>query len=293
MENLTKCPVCDQNILNDFLVCKDHTVSNDDFKLCKCESCGFVFTNPRPEPHQLGIYYKSEDYISHSNTSKGIVNKIYLLVRNFTLTKKFNLVNGYAKPKKLLDIGCATGMFLNVCKQKGVDVVGVEPDENAAQYARSTFGLDVQDEASLAKFDDNTFDAITMWHVLEHVPNLNQRVEEIKRLVKPGCFIFIAVPNMASFDAQFYSDKWAAYDVPRHLYHFNNATMAKLLQKHGLTLVEKLPMIFDSYYVSMLSEKYKRGKMNYLQAFLSGRKSNRLAAKNDVNYSSVIYVIKK
>lgn len=293
MEKLTQCPICNHDEFNDSLVCKDYTVSHDDFHLSKCKSCGFLFTNPRPEPHQLGIYYKSEDYISHSNTSKGLVNKIYLLVRNYTLSKKFNLVNKFAQPKKLLDIGCATGMFLNVSKNRGVEVVGVEPDQQAREFAKTTFAIDVFDENSLSQFEDNTFDAITMWHVLEHVPNLNQRIEEIKRLVKPGAFIFIAVPNSASYDAELYQEHWAAYDVPRHLYHFTNATIQKLISKHQLKLIKKVPMVFDSFYVSMLSEKYQSGKMNYVKAFFNGCKSNRLAKKNDVNFSSVIYVIQK
>lgn len=293
MEKISQCPVCGNDHLSDFLVCKDYTVSNDDFQLSKCENCGFVFTNPRPEPHQLGIYYKSEDYISHSNTSKGLINKIYLLVRNYTLNKKYALINKYSKATRLLDIGCATGMFLNVCKKRGLEVLGIEPDAAAREYASTTFGLNIYDEDYISKIESQSMDVITMWHVLEHVPDLNKRMEEIYRILKPGAYAFIAVPNQSSYDAEIYQEKWAAYDVPRHLYHFTNQTMGLLLKKHQFTLVTKLPMVFDAYYVSMLSEKYKNGRINYIKAFLNGWKSNCRAKKNDVNYSSVIYVVKK
>lgn len=292
MEHLTKCPICQDEKFSRFLNCKDYTVSKEDFTIVICDKCGFVFTNPRPEPENLGVYYKSEDYVSHSNTNKGLIHKLYQLVRNYTLDQKYKLVRKWAKPANLLDIGCGIGAFLDRCKQKGVTVVGIEPDDTARNFGKSNFGLDVFEEMHLANIPDHSFDAITMWHVLEHVSDLNERIRQLKRILKPEGTLFVALPNMASYDAQVYKQCWAAYDVPRHLYHFKKEDVKNLFAKVDMKVVDRLPMKFDSYYVSMLSEKYLTGTINYFKAFYTGRKSNRYAAKSDVNYSSVIYIIK-
>jgi len=292
METLSNCPICDHKTFKEFIVCTDYTVSKKDFTIVKCDTCGFKFTNPRPLESDLGDYYKSEEYISHSNTRKGLISKLYQSVRNYTLKKKLKLITKLNKTSgNILDIGCGTGEFLNVCKLSGWNTLGIEPSEDARKFGKGSFALDVREEDALKGLKDGSYDIITMWHVLEHVPHLNARIEEIKRLLKPGGHILIAVPNCSSKDAAKYGRYWAAYDVPRHLYHFIPNDLRNICKRHSLQLVNILPMKFDSYYVSMLSEKYKTGKASLIKGILSGFSSNMSA--NSETYSSQIYIIKK
>lgn len=293
MLHITHCPVCNSNAFDKDLVCKDHTVSQEFFQLVVCQSCKFKFTNPRPENTVIGDYYKSEDYISHSNTKKGVISKLYHLVRNYTLKKKLALVRKYVSHGTILDYGCGTGMFLNVCRQNGWETIGMEPDSGARQIAA---GMDVKvypDKKTLLEGNSKQqFDAISLWHVLEHVTDLDDTLNFFRESLTKDGALFIAVPNHTSYDAKLYKENWAAYDVPRHLYHFDVATISLLMQRFNFSLVETLPMKFDSFYVSMLSEKYKTGKINYITAFVNGFKSN-LKAKSATGFSSVIYVFKK
>ena len=289
-ERLEACPVCAKTQLKNFLICKDNTVSQESFVIVECENCGFKFTNPRPDKDSIGKYYESEDYISHSNTSKGLISKAYQTVRSITIGQKVDLVNKHAPNKgKLLDYGCGTGHFLAACKKDGWQIAGIEPSPVGRQTAHELTGEEIESEG-FGQFEDASFDVITLWHVLEHVHDLNGVMNEFVRLLKPEGKLIIAVPNSDSFDAKMYKEYWAAYDVPRHLYHFNQATMKRLLKKHKLQLIESKPMMFDAYYVSMLSEKYKQGRSNMLKSVVNGLKSNLHAMTNEKNYSSLIYI---
>jgi 2-polyprenyl-3-methyl-5-hydroxy-6-metoxy-1,4-benzoquinol methylase len=293
MEQLDNCPVCQSQTFENYLTVKDYTVSQEQFKIVTCKKCGFRFTNPRPEVNAIGDYYKAESYISHTNTSKGLISKIYQEVRKFTLKNKLNLINRLAPQKgKLLDVGCGTGMFLNVARENGWKVNGIEPDAGAREIAEEINKIKIKEEV-LSSFQNETFEVITLWHVLEHVHEVNATIDWLKeRLSKEGSLV-IAVPNHESKDAEIYQEQWAAYDVPRHLYHFSQKSIKELFAKHGFELIETLPMKFDSFYVSMLSTKYQTGKINYVKAFIDGIKSNLSAEKNNHNYSSLIYVLKK
>lgn len=290
---ISNCPVCNSNSFKQHLTCKDFTVSQKPFNLQVCNSCGFVFTNPRPDNEALGDYYKSEDYISHSNTKKGIISQLYHLVRKYTLKKKEAMISSYVSRGTLLDYGCGTGMFLQECKKAGWAILGIEPDAGARKIA-SEMNLEVFPDKETIQRDKPSLktNAISLWHVLEHVTDLDQTLDFFKQiLVKDGVLI-IAVPNHKSFDALYYKEFWAAYDVPRHLYHFHHATIEQLLSRFNFKLVETRPMKFDSFYVSMLSEKYKTGSVKYLKAFITGLRSN-LKARSASDYSSVIYVFKQ
>lgn len=293
MEKLEHCPICNSAQFNPFLACVDNTVSRETFTIVQCNSCGFKFTNPRPDESDLGRYYKSEDYVSHSNTKKGFINSTYQSVRKYTLLKKLQLISKYFKTGKILDIGCGTGEFLNTCKDAKWQTFGIEPDEDARKMAVQNYGLNVQEESELKNFPDASFDIISMWHVLEHVPKLNQRIEDLKRLIKPSGIIIVAVPNCNSLDAKIYKEQWAAYDVPRHLYHFTPKDIETAFKKHGLNTFKILPMVFDSFYVSMLSEKIKTGKTNIIRSTWNGFRSNLSAIKSGKTYSSQIYLIRK
>jgi len=292
MELLNNCLICNSIQTKPFLVCKDNTVSRETFNIVECVSCGFKFTNPRPVEDKLGAYYISEEYVSHSNTNKGFINSVYQIVRKYTLLKKLQLISKYYKTGKILDIGCGTGEFLKTFKDSKWETFGIEPSLDVRKMAIENYGFDVREESELKKLETSYFDVITMWHVLEHVPQLNDRIEELKRLIKPNGIIIIAVPNCSSLDAKIYKENWAAYDVPRHLYHFRPIDIETVFKNHGLKVFKVLPMIFDSFYVSMLSEKYRSGKSNIIRAIWNGLRSNFAALKSGKTYSSQIYLIR-
>lgn len=294
MTTLSNCPCCGASSFEPFILCKDYTVSQESFQIVSCKSCSFKFTNPRPKADKIGDYYKSESYISHSNTSKGLISKLYKAVRNYTLKGKLDLISRYSQKGSLLDYGCGTGMFLSAARSSTWNAYGIEPDPGAREFAKKESGAQVYADVETAHgmLSGVDFNCITLWHVLEHVVDLNQTLSWFNSKLKPGGSLIIAVPNYTSHDAKTYKEFWAAYDVPRHLYHFDQKCMVELLEKAGFKHIESLPMKFDSFYVSMLSEKYKTGKINYLSAFLTGLRSN-LKAREAKDYSSVIYVFKK
>lgn len=289
-KQITSCPLCGQKEFKDVLLVKDHMITKESFQIRQCSACGFHFTNPRPSPEEIGRYYKSEEYVSHSSSKKGIINKLYNWVRKYTLRQKVKLLERVSPGKELLDVGAGTGHFLNACKQKGFHVEGLEPDKDAARFAREAFQLELKSLDSLRGIPAASKDVITMWHVLEHVYDLQADFSDLVRILKDDGVLIIAVPNPESFDARYYGEYWAAYDVPRHLYHFSEKDIAQLARIHGLVLKAVLPMKFDSFYVSMLSEKYKGGSL--LRAFRIGLKSNEKAASTG-GYSSQIYVLSK
>lgn len=287
------CPLCHSGHYHSYLECKDYTVSKEHFQLVQCDACDFVFTNPRPAADELGQYYESEEYISHSNKSNDLVNTVYKIVRNFTLRSKTNLLNKLQPSQgQLLDMGCGTGEFIHSCQQSGWNIQGIEPSPHAREQAEQLNGLTIHKDLFNLP-DEAQFDAITLWHVLEHVPDLGATVEKLKRILKQQGVLVVAVPNYQAKDAALYGEHWAAYDVPRHLYHFSQQTMAKLMKAHGLKVDSIRPMKLDAFYVSLLSEKYKHQSQNYLRAVWNGWKSNRWAQRHENNYSSLIYIIRK
>lgn len=272
-----------------YITVKDHSVSGEEFQLLIDEDLGLLKTSPQPAPQDLGKYYESDDYISHTDGKRSFFEKIYHFVKQKALRDKINIVQSFQKNKgSLLDIGAGTGDFLVTAKSNGWEVKGIEPSEKAQKIALSK-GIDFISE--LNAVENASFDVVTMWHVLEHVPDIEKHIHHLKRIVKPGGTIIIAVPNYKSFDAAYYGSFWAAYDVPRHLWHFSKKSVQKIFEAQGMDVVKILPMKFDSFYVSLLSEKYKTGKMNFAAGFLTGLRSNLKAAKTN-EYSSHIYVIK-
>ncbi len=293
METLTNCPVCNSSSFTPFVECTDYTVSKDKFKIVQC-TCGFRFTNPRPEEAEAGKYYQSEDYISHSNTKKGIVNSLYQVARKFTLKRKLKLVTKVSGKQSgdLLDLGCGTGEFLNTCKENGWNVQGIEPSPDARAFASKQYGLTVHEVNKWDQFNDKLFDVVSAWHVLEHVYQLEETAKQVKRILKPDGTFIVALPNCSSADADFYKQFWAAYDVPRHIWHFTPADVKRFFEKQGFLLKEVLPMSLDAYYICMLSEKYKGGNINYGRAAIHGWASNSQAAKTGTTFSSQIYILK-
>lgn len=290
----THCPVCSSTFINPLLTVKDHSVSKEEFVIWQCSNCSLRFTQDVPDETAIGPYYQSPDYISHSNTDKGLLNKIYKRVRNFTLQEKASLIIRYTKEKgNLLDIGAGVGAFLKQMQEKQWNVTGIEPDEGARSRAQNIFGIDLLPASHLQQLQPGSFDAITLWHVLEHVESLHDYVQKLGELLHQDGKIFIAVPNYTSADAGIYGNYWAAYDVPRHLYHFTPKSMEVLMQQHGLKIIAKKPMWFDAFYISLLSSKYRKGKTSWLGAGLSGLRSNINAFFNKDATSSLIYIVSK
>ena len=289
LNHISNCPVCNHTETTHHLTLKDWMITKEEFTIVKCANCDFHFTNPIPKEEVIGNYYKSEEYISHSSSKKGIINAVYNLVRNYTLIKKVALLRKYTKGKELMEVGSGTGHFLNTAKSNGYNVEGFEPDYDAQLFAKNNFSIHLKPLEELISVPSDSKDVVAMWHVMEHVYHLQRDVAEIVRTIKSGGVFIIAVPNMNSWDAQHYKEYWAAYDVPRHLYHFQENTIKKLIETFGLVHRDTLPMKFDSYYVSMLSEKYKGGSM--LKGILNGFISNAKSMKG--GYSSQIYVFVK
>lgn len=273
--------------LQPYLNCIDYTVSKESYEVMHNEEYDMLVTSPLPV--NLDKYYKSEEYISHTDGSKNMFEKTYQLVKSYTLNKKLKLINSLKTDSRtVLDIGAGTGDFLKTCKENKWTTFGVEPSIDARNIAKVK-KIDLVE--NLESLGDKKFDIITLWHVLEHIPNLKQYINKIKELLKPNGYLIIAVPNYKSFDAKYYKEFWAAYDVPRHVWHFSKTSIKKIFKEFKMEVIKILPMKFDSYYVSLLSEKYKKGKMNYLNAIYIGMKSN-IKAKKSLEHSSLIYLIK-
>lgn len=291
MKQIQNCPVCSHNSFNEELSCVDHTYSKESFSIYSCKNCLFWFTNPIPEEKNIGEYYKSEEYVSHSNTKKGLINTLYHWVKKHSIKKKYQLVSPFLKGNNtLMDYGCGAGDFLSFCKSNGVNVSGYEPSDEARVVAEKTSGLKLKSTSQI-HLEKDKFDVITMWHVLEHVYHLNADFSKLVSLLNNSGRLVVAVPNRESYDATHYKEMWAAYDLPRHLYHFTKKDILTFAKNHGLEVEKVLPMKFDSFYVSMLSEKYKGG--NFIVGIFNGLFSNLKAGKNNPNHSSLIYVLKK
>ncbi|TAE82506.1 MAG: class I SAM-dependent methyltransferase [Bacteroidetes bacterium] len=294
MENLNKCLVCGHTNFTKEITCTDFVATGHNFDLCRCDNCSFLFTNPRPDANHIGPYYQSDRYISHAGDKKGFsfIYRIYDVVRNYSIKQKIKHIKTYHDGGKFMDLGCGLGYFLDgVVKDGAFDAIGVDISEDAVNYVKKTFGYNVKLESELDSMQPKSFDVITQWHVLEHVHLINERMQQLKLLLKNTGTLFIAVPNSESWDAKFYGPFWDGYDVPRHLYHFNQASFALLMQKHGFKIVETRSMPFDAPYISMRSEVHKKNNFVFIRGAISGLIST-IKAKKAMNHSSLLYVVK-
>jgi 2-polyprenyl-3-methyl-5-hydroxy-6-metoxy-1,4-benzoquinol methylase len=270
---------------------KDHSVSNEVFELVYDQAYDMFRTSPQPSKEDLPKYYESLDYISHTATKRNFIEYLYHIVRSYAINKKVQLITSFNKGNTLLDIGCGTGDFLACAKRNNWNGIGIEPNKGARELAKNKIGNTIFDSDHLGKLEPHSFDVITLWHVLEHLPDLEEHLLRFKSLLKADGRLIIAVPNYKSYDANKYGSSWAAYDVPRHLWHFSQSSIDRLFKKIAMSVENIKPMKFDAYYVALLSEKYKTGTSNLFKAFYTGFLSNTKAKKTN-EYSSLIYIIK-
>ncbi len=291
VEKIINCPSCFGSNLKDLIETKDYFLTNELYSISECNNCKLLITNPQPDSSEIGRYYKSENYVSHKAKPKSVTDHAYMVARKFSIASKLKIINGYHHNHTILDFGCGNGDFLSACKNKGWSTVGFEPSDDARKIAEKKLNQNI-----FSKVEELTnrglFSIITLWHVLEHIPDLHETIANLRNLVSNNGKIIFALPNHESYDAKYYNRYWAAYDVPRHLYHFSRNSMNYLMSKNGLKLDDVIPMKLDAFYISLLSEKYKTGKYNYLKSILTGYKSNLYGSKTG-NYSSLIYICSK
>lgn len=289
------CPVCQGTQFHKFLDCKDNYATGELFEIEECDKCRFRFTQNFPDEKEIGRYYDTVDYVSHSDTKKGLINRLYHAVRVYMLTRKASLIECFSGVEngRLLDIGCGTGYFLHTMRNRGWQTTGIEKNQKAADFGRTHFRLDVYSENELEHLDEDGYDVITLWHVWEHLQALDGVAIKINKALKPDGRVFVALPNSGSADANHYKNNWAAWDVPRHLWHFSTETFSSFVSKHGFEVVAMKGMPFDGFYVSILSEKYKQSRLAFVKGFLYGCVAWLKSLGHPERSSSVIYVLKK
>jgi 2-polyprenyl-3-methyl-5-hydroxy-6-metoxy-1,4-benzoquinol methylase len=289
------CPQCSSEMITPHFSCTDYFISKETFAICRCSSCGFLFTQDYPDENEIHRYYESEDYISHSDTSAGIINKVYRLVRKLMLLRKRRIIESLTGLKKgnLLDVGSGTGYFASVMKKSGWEVKGIEISEKARNFAASAFGLETIGPDQISGQEPESFDCVTMWHVLEHFHDPEKYISDIVKLLKPGGTCLIALPNSSSFDAKYYRQFWAAWDVPRHLWHFDPVTFIQFSGKSLLKFERQFVLPFDVFYISSLSERYKGSQWPFLNGIIKAFWFTFLSLFDRNSSSSIIYVLKK
>ena len=287
-----KCPWCDSERTQIHLWLKDEFLTQEDFQIYECQRCGLLFTEPKPNKNRIGDYYKSEAYYSHQENKKGFIPKVYESIKAINLKNKYKMATAGKTIGTLLDIGCGVGDFIHFAEQKGWLCTGVEPSEEAKEIAKKRIKGDIITSEALEQLPNESFDVITMWHVLEHVDDIKWQIAQLQRLIKENGRIIIAVPNYKSYDSQYYKEKWAAYDVPRHLYHFNKEVIAKIFKTNGLTLIGTEKLKWDAYYISYMSEQYRHHTLPLIKGAYRGFVSNCKARKTK-EWSSKVYVFEK
>lgn len=290
--NKLNCPWCNSEKTQTYIWVKDEFLTKEEFQIQECLNCGLLFTEPRPPKDKIGDYYKSEEYYSHQENKKGFIPKLYESIKAINLKNKYKIATNGKSAGKLLDIGCGVGDFIHTAEEQGWQCTGVEPSQDAKAIAKKRIKAEILSSEDLEQIPNETFDVITMWHVLEHVDDLKWQMAQLQRLIKKGGRIVIALPNYKSYDATFYKEKWAAYDVPRHLNHFNKDTLVKIFKTNDLNLVKTDKLKWDAYYISFMSEQYKHHTLPLTKGAIRGLISNCKARKTN-EWSSRVYVFEK
>ena len=289
------CPLCGSSTIEKRFACKDHFATGEVFDIVRCKECGFVFTQDIPSEECIANYYDSPTYVSHSDTKKGLVNSLFHIVRKIMLRRKATLIKRLTllQNGKILDYGAGVGAFANTMRNRGWDVTAIEKSEAARKVAKEKYGIELLPEEALGSVESGSVDVITLWHVMEHLQQVDAFWDEMHRILDETGIAVIAVPNCSSYDADNYQEHWAAYDVPRHLWHFTPSTIMRLGEKHGFILERQYPMPFDGFYISMLSEGYKGSRLKALRGVWNGFLGLCTTMEKCSASSSIIYVFRK
>lgn len=290
-----RCPACSSAGIEFFIDCSDHFLSGENFRLFRCRDCSFIFTQGHPGEAESQKYYESQEYVSHDDKAKGLTNSLYYLARTIMLRKKRNLVIKMTglKQGSLLDTGCGTGHFAGVMKKAGWDVTGIEPNLKAREYAAERFGIKTLAAGETASLADSSYDCATLWHVLEHIHDLKGYTRDLYRILKPDGVCLVALPNTSSYDCRHFGEYWAAWDVPRHLWHFNPGSFIPFATAAGFLTEEIRPMPLDILYISVLSSRYKGSSFPLLTGMLKGSWFLLKSLVNRQTSGSLIYVLSK
>lgn len=291
---IQNCPACGSSKYEKVLTASDYLVSSESFEIMECNDCSLRFTSPIPDRNEIGNYYESDKYISHAKRVTSIFDIVYKIVRKFTLRSKRKIVKRIS-PKQsgtLLDIGCGTGNFLKTMKQSGWEINGVEINDTARKIAKKNTSSVILNQADFFK-SEQKYDVITLWHSLEHLNTLTRFLEKISISLNANGVVMIAVPNYQSFDAEYFKQDWAAYDVPRHLYHFSFEAIVKFMEKFKFELIQSKQLPFDPFYVALLSELSVRKKHNIIKALLVGWQSYWQGRKDAERGSSILYIFSR
>ena len=290
---MSSCPFCNSENNTHYLDLKDYFLTQEDFQIVRCNDCGLLYTSPRPEASKMQSYYESKEYFSHQENNSGFIPRVYEFVKSINLKRKLNIATSGKIAGRILDIGCGTGDFLLKAKQSNWNVSALEPNDNARTIASKRLETTIFHPEEISQIPDSSFDVITMWHVLEHVEDLSNEVQHLYRMLDDNGRLVIAVPNYKSYDAFYYKDKWAAWDVPRHLSHFDKNTMQNVFSDfNNLKIKEITTLQWDAYYISMLSEKYLKHSLPLLRAAFRGFVSN-IKARSTGEFSTLVYVFEK
>ena len=268
---------------------KDYLVTGSSFEVRLDQQTQIAHTYPQPSEDELGKYYASEEYISHGNKKRSVIERVYAIAQKIMLKQKEQWLTKHSKQnKRYLDFGCGTAALVQHLNQKNWEAYGVEPSEKARNFSIVKERL----YPSLEELPQKDFDVIALWHVLEHLSDPAKSLKAFYDRLDHQGHLFLALPNFNSYDAKYYENFWAAYDVPRHLWHFSAKGIIGLCEENGFEFVESKGLGLDAFYVSYLSERHQKNKVAFIKGMIVGCWSNLLALFTQ-EYSSKLYVFKK
>lgn len=294
-ERLNPCPLCGAIETVPYATCSDHASSRLQYLLLRCPACGVVFTDNHPEEDEMEQFETLDSQIRRADSPEGITERLYRHVRRRMLRRKAGLVvrQSYRDSGTLLNYGAKRGFFSDHMERKGWKVTSVDRHHENRQFSLEHFHHRMSGMQEMSDFTPETFDVITLWHVFEHENEPERLLDTFHRILRPGGILVMSCPNICSTDAMHYGPYWAAYDVPRHLWHFNPVSLNRLVHRHGFTLMHHEKMPYDCFYISIMSEQYMMHRLAFLRGMAYGLHSWLVSLTRRGRSSSIVYVFRK